>query len=91
MGDLVRVGDLEIDQDLAAQEHEWQATRIARVVAALVLLAGLAGLLGHGPLARAHAGESSSGLEADYSRFAQLVWLHQLLSRIEHISSSQRA
>ena len=70
MGEIVRVRGLEIDQDLAAQEREWKAIRVGWVLFALLLLAGLAGLLGHGPLARAEA-RSEGGLEAEYARFAR--------------------
>ena len=50
MPDNTRVGDLEIDQDLRFQKREWAFERASWVVMALVVLAGLLGLLGRGPM-----------------------------------------
>jgi hypothetical protein len=69
MGELRRIGSLEIDQDLAAQRWEWRVSQVAWVVFVVVLLAGLLGLLGPGPLSSATAGERGSGLWIEYSRF----------------------
>lgn len=71
MGELRRIGDLEIDQDLDVQRREWRVEKIAWVVFICVLLAGLLGLLGSGPLARAVAGEEGSALWVEYPRLAR--------------------
>jgi len=68
MGDPVRVGTLEIDQDLRYQRLEWRIERISWVLGALVLLAGVAGLFGSGPLSTAEAA-GGSGLRVSYDRF----------------------
>jgi hypothetical protein len=67
---LKRVGDLEIDQHLGIQEFSWRIQQIGQVAIVLFLAAALAGLLGHGPLTRAHAGDAAS-LEVEYGRFAR--------------------
>jgi hypothetical protein len=47
---LPRVGDAQVDQDLAFERREWRVQRVAWVAMLLVALAALAGLLGPGPL-----------------------------------------
>lgn len=64
-----RVGDLEVAQDLEFQRQEWRIQRVAWVMMALVLLAGLAGLLGSGPLA--HASTEADGLTVAYDRIVR--------------------
>lgn len=64
-----RVGELDVGQDLEFQRREWRVQRIAWVVMALVLLAGLTGLLGSGPLA--HAAAESDGLTVEYGRIVR--------------------
>lgn len=44
--------DLEIEQDLTFQRREWRVQRVAWVVLALLLLLGLVGAFGDGPLSR---------------------------------------
>ncbi|MBD0373738.1 MAG: hypothetical protein ICV60_23100 [Pyrinomonadaceae bacterium] len=64
-----RVGDIEVAQNLKHQKLEWKIERVCWVVMAMVVLAALAGLLGHGPLSRARAGDQGSILWAEYNRF----------------------
>lgn len=64
-----RVGDLEVTQDMRHQRLEWKIERVCWAVMALVAAAALAGLLGHGPLSSAVAGERGSTLWAEYNRF----------------------
>ncbi|HPO58399.1 MAG TPA: hypothetical protein PLV53_06100 [Anaerolineaceae bacterium] len=44
---------LQVDQDMPFQEKEWTAERAGWIIGLLLLLAGLAGLFGGGPLSRA--------------------------------------
>ena len=64
-----RVGSLEIAQDLDFQRREWIVQRIAWGIVVIILIAGLAGLLGAGPLS--HAQASSGPLALDYERFVR--------------------
>jgi hypothetical protein len=48
----VRIGDLEINQDLGAQQKTWTIQRIGWGGMALIVLAALGGAFGSGPLAR---------------------------------------
>jgi hypothetical protein len=70
MGEVRRIGSLEIDEDIEAQKREWKASQIAWVVFTLFVLAGLAGVTGPGPLSRASVGEEGSALRVEYARFA---------------------
>ena len=54
--------DLAIREDMRHQRLEWAVERVGWAAVALVLVAALAGLLGHGPLSRATAGEPGSRL-----------------------------
>jgi hypothetical protein len=47
---------IQIEEDRAYQRREWRFERIGWGLMALVLLAGLLGLLGYGPLSRTQAG-----------------------------------
>lgn len=64
-----RVGSIEVDQDLDHVRRLWRVQRIGWGVMSLVVLAGLLGLFGRGPLADGHA--QASGLTIDYERFAR--------------------
>jgi hypothetical protein len=60
--------DLEIEQHDAFQRREWRVERVGWVLLALLLLAGLSGLLGPGPLSWATAGTSSDPVRVEYQR-----------------------
>jgi hypothetical protein len=59
----------DIEQDLDFQRRMWLVQRIGWVIFGLIVAAGLAGLLGTGPLADAKAA-GSDGFEVEYERFA---------------------
>ncbi|MCC6421786.1 MAG: hypothetical protein IT429_26510 [Gemmataceae bacterium] len=61
---------LEIDEDMVFQRRAWRLQRVAWALGGLVLIAGLLGLLGNGPLAGATA--RSGEFEARYDRFLRL-------------------
>lgn len=64
-----RVGDLEIDQDLAFEAREWRFEQVGYAVVACILAAALIGLLGRGPAS--HGVETGGGgLRVEYERFA---------------------
>ena len=61
------VQGLQIEEDLAHQRREWRFERAGWVVMGLLLLAGLLGLFGNGPLSRAQAGDPGA-VSVDYDR-----------------------
>jgi hypothetical protein len=63
--------ELQIDQDLAFEARFWVVQRVAWGVMALVILAGVAGLFGAGPLSDARVGSADGSLELEYERFAR--------------------
>lgn len=66
-----RVGDLEIDQDLAFQAREWRLQRVAWSVMGLIIVAAMLGLFGTGPLSAATAGDAEGSLAVEYQRFVR--------------------
>lgn len=63
---------IEIEQDLRHEHWEWRIERLAWAIFVLILLAGLAGLFGEGPLS--HALVQSDGappFSVEYERFAR--------------------
>lgn len=61
------VEGLQINEDRAHQRREWRIERVGWGVMGLLLLAGLLGLLGYGPLSRAHGGQSGT-FSVEYDR-----------------------
>ncbi len=64
-------GALELEQDLDFQRRVWRVQRIGWIVMALLVVAGLAGLTGHGPMAKASAGAAEDGLVITYDRLTR--------------------
>ena len=62
---------LALDEDLAFQRRIWRIQRIGWVGLALVVVAGLLGLFGGGPLSRAAAGDPAGPLSIDSERFCR--------------------
>lgn len=63
------VGSLEIGQDLTFQRREWRVQRVGWSVILLIVIAGLIGLLGLGPLGWADA--TVGPLSVTYQRFVR--------------------
>lgn len=59
-----------IEEDLAFQQKDWRVQRVGWAGFALVILAGLAGLLGSGPLSNARTGGGDAP-EVQYQRFVR--------------------
>lgn len=64
-----RIGDLEIDQDLAFQRREWLVQRIAWIVLFAVVGLALAGLFGHGPVSSTSSTSDDGRLRVEHPRF----------------------
>ena len=71
MATVQRVGDLELEQDLAFQQWSWRVQRVGWSAMLAVVLAALAGLLGNGPLSSATAGPAGGPLRVEYQRLAR--------------------
>ena len=72
MSSMQRVGDLEIEQDHDFQRRYWRLQRAGWIALSLVLLAGMLGLFGSGPLAGATVGAPDSPLRLEYDRFGRI-------------------
>ena len=68
---MERVGELEIDQDLAFQEREWRTQRVGWVVLVMVMLVALGGLFGNGPLSWTTVTAPGGALQVSYERFGR--------------------
>ena len=63
-------GALQINEDLQFQRRDWFLQRVGWCALGLLLLAGLAGLLGPGPLSRTTRTDGG-GLDVGYERFVR--------------------
>jgi hypothetical protein len=72
VAEIIRIGDLELDQNLDFERRAWVWQRAAWVMMGAVLFAGLLGAFGGpGPLAKATVG-SRDGLFIHYNHIARL-------------------
>ena len=68
---IERVGDLDIEQDVAFEEREWLVHRLGLTMMAIVVLAALAGLFGEGPLSLQTVANGDDGFSVTYERFGR--------------------
>ena len=61
--------DLELETDEAFQRNEWRIQRAGWIVWSLVIIAGLTGLLGSGPMSHEQAVAADGSLKVDYDRY----------------------
>jgi hypothetical protein len=64
-------GELDVGEDIDFERRWWRIQRTGQVVQTLVLVAGLAGLFGRGPLSNADAPSDRQGLRVHYERVAR--------------------
>ncbi|WP_435011262.1 hypothetical protein P12x_002569 [Tundrisphaera lichenicola] len=62
---------LELDEDIPFQEKTWAWQRVAWSIMAAILLLGLIGLFGDGPISKASVGDGGGSLRVEYRRFAR--------------------
>lgn len=67
---MKRVGNLEVDQDLAFERRQWSIQRVGWGVGALIIVAALLGVFGSGPPSAATAGDEET-LVAHFQRFVR--------------------
>ncbi|MBA3659011.1 MAG: hypothetical protein H0W67_05380 [Gemmatimonadales bacterium] len=72
MSDVTRVGRLEIDQNLRAQNNDWRAQRVGWGIMVSLVIAGALGVFGRGPLSHATARSPRGDVSLEYERFARL-------------------
>lgn len=68
---IVRIGDLEINQDLGVQERMWRIQRVGWALIGVIVLSGLSGLFGRGPLGYTTGGDVHGPLWVEYERFGR--------------------
>ncbi len=64
-----RVGDIDINQDLAFEKVQWWTQRGGWALMVGVGVLALSGLLGHGPVSTDTVSASSGGFEIEFERF----------------------
>ncbi|HZH42938.1 MAG TPA: hypothetical protein VEY50_02475 [Lysobacter sp.] len=69
MAERKSIADLQLHEDLAHERREWKLQRIGWVLWALLLLAALLGLLGHGPLSDNTARDAAGLASVRHQRF----------------------
>ena len=69
--DLKRIGDLEINQDMAFQRRCWKVQRVGWTIMALLILGGLLGLFGRGPFSHTLVSDPSIPVSLEYERFGR--------------------
>src|SRR5688572_27824714 len=67
MSELRKVGDIQIEEDLAFTHKEWRAQRFGWVIMAVLLAAGIVGAFGRGPISRTTSGDPQS-FAVEYAR-----------------------
>jgi hypothetical protein len=71
MADIEKTDSLESGENISFQQGWWALERIAYPVFLLLILGGLAGVFGRGPLSRASASGSDPMQRVEYERFAR--------------------
>ena len=61
--------DLELETDESFQRNEWRIQRVGWVIWSVVIIAGLIGLLGSGPMSHKEISAADGSLTVDYDRY----------------------
>jgi hypothetical protein len=83
MDTVTRTDDIELGCDLTFERRWWRVQRIVWVILTLLILGGVVGIFGHGPLSEAMANPSGSGMQIYYDRLARRETPTQLQLRLE--------
>lgn len=84
-----RTGDLAINEDFGYQQKEWVVQRIAWCGFALILLAALLGLFGHGAFSRRRISSADGSMVLDYQRFLQRHSPDSITLRMRHLGQGE--
>lgn len=76
-------GGLEMGDVMTFQRRSWSVQRIGWIVMLLLIVAGLAGLFGSGPVAHASVGSRESTLFLKYDRFVRLYARHTVSVEVD--------
>jgi hypothetical protein len=68
---IIRIGDLDINQDLPVQILTWNIQRAGWAAMGFIVVLALAGLFGHGPISQVREGSLQEGLQIEYERFGR--------------------
>ena len=68
---ISKIGDAEVGQDLAFERRWSKVQSTSWIVSAALLMAGLLGVFGKGPVAKATVGTRQDPFYAQYERFAR--------------------
>lgn len=71
METVYRTEDIEAGCDLPFERRWWRLQRVSWIILSFLLLGGMAGLFGHGPLSKATLHPPGSALEVRYDRLAR--------------------
>lgn len=71
MESVSRIDDLEAGCDLEFEQRWWRVQRIGWIVLIVLLIGGVAGVFGHGPLSKATVHPPGSQLQVRYDRLAR--------------------
>jgi hypothetical protein len=71
VSELKRVGAIDVEQDLGFQREEWRFQTIGRIALAAIVLLGLVGAFGQGPLAHARRTSAAGDITVEYDRITR--------------------
>ena len=60
-----RHGDLELVENLSAHRRLWKIQKVGRALGVAILVLGLAGLFGSGPVSKGMVGDGANSIEYD--------------------------
>jgi len=84
-----RSEELQLDTDDAFQRKEWRIQRVGWVVWTLVIVAGVIGLLGSGPMSRAELVAADGSLTIAYDRYLHYHHPTQLTLSVGKIADDE--
>ena len=84
-----RSEELQLDTDDAFQRNEWRIQRVGWIVWTLVIVAGVIGLLGSGPMSRAETVAPDGSLTIAYDRYLHYHHPTQLMLSVGEIADDE--